>query len=73
MAEAWSSERCCVQYNKPTTYLSGGGIFETKCMQNMARCWLVGEKHVIRALQEPNTGFSWEAVILFSQTSGFLA
>lgn len=65
---SYSAERWCVQYIQPTIYLNG-----KKCMQNMARCWLVGEKeNVISALQEPNTGFSWEAVILFSQISGFL-
>lgn len=36
---SYSAERWCVQYIQPTTYLNG-----KKCMQNMARCWLVGEK-----------------------------
>lgn len=35
----YTAERCCVQYIQPTAYLNG-----KKCMQNMARCWLVGKE-----------------------------
>lgn len=35
----YTAERCCVQYIQPTAYLNG-----KKCMQNMARCWLVEKK-----------------------------
>lgn len=28
MAQAWSTKRCCVQYNKPTTYLNGGHLWK---------------------------------------------
>lgn len=63
---SYSTERCCVQYTKPTAYLNGG-IFEKKCIQNKVRYWLVDLKNVISALQEPNTAFSWEAAIMISQ------